>query len=281
MSKVALLILVIACGPGCTIYNVKFLGKLPSRPVPLGKFLGKLPSRSVPLGAAEGQEPWGRLALDELGTLTLNGEPLRLPYAHEPRRFGAAFVDASALPPAWRPPHAPEGGFLVASLERMSPLAVAGLRPFDVVRALDGAAPASAGALAESLGRVEPGRAVRLDVLTPRGPTSIEAAALADIDASLSLNLFLFDYERSNAAWHFGLGPFTHLAYHWEAVYDSEKAPEGGEHPWPRYVKTSYWRFLFDLFQSWTWVDLATGRERTRWRLFGLGPEGEWKEAGS
>ena len=51
---------------------------------------GKLRSRAETLGGGEGGHPWGVLAFDELGSLTLNGQVLSLPSAQETHRFGVS-----------------------------------------------------------------------------------------------------------------------------------------------------------------------------------------------
>lgn len=78
-------------------------------------------------------EPWAELGLDELGRVTLDDHPLDLPRAQEDVRLGIHLVNLDGLPVQWRPDHAKDGGVMVTWLAEESPLAVAGLRPFDVI----------------------------------------------------------------------------------------------------------------------------------------------------
>ena len=66
------------------------------------------------------------LAFTRTGGMTVNGQLVELPQAEERRQFGVTLVDAAALPPVWRPGHAPRGGVLIASLHKASPLAIRG-----------------------------------------------------------------------------------------------------------------------------------------------------------
>jgi hypothetical protein len=232
---------------------------------------GRLPAEPQLLGVGVGREPWGELALNSLGTLTINGQALAVPFAQERRNFGVGFADASALPPAWRPAHAPDGGILVAYVERASPLALAGLRPFDAVRRLGGEPVAGADALAASLAALEPGAAAVLDVETPRGSARIEAAASPGYKDETGVEVeCVFAYGSSRTAWSFSLGePFVPLIKLWSGVTNEEPgARNRGGPPGSEYRRHFAWGILWDLVRRHARRDLVTGEKKVYWTLF-------------
>ncbi len=241
----------LAAVAGCRISGGTLEGRVKAMPVMLG---------------VKGQEPWGRLAFDDFGNLSINGQVLSLPIAQENRRFGLSFVDASALPRAWRPAHASEGGLMVSSIELASPLAIAGLRPFDVVVALEGEPAVDGRSLATRLQQIAPGRDVRLEALTPRGPGTFRVKTPEALRDSTRFNITpLFYYGRSPLGFSVIL-PGAALA--WSSwIYDGEPKPEN-DGPSPAYYRQLKWEALLGIFSCRTTENLYTGKKKRRLDLF-------------
>ncbi len=225
---------------------------------------GKLRSRPETLGGGEGRHPWGVLAFDELGSLTLNGQVLSLPSAQETHRFGVSFIDAAALPQAWRPKHAADGGPMVSAIERASPLAIAGLRPFDIVRSVQGQAIGDIEALTRTLGEFEPGRVVRIEAMTPRGPRAFEAEAVPEVYDLTSTEVFPLFYARGQT-WRRFICPVFSI---WRIIQDGKQEGEGDSSPWPAYFDSFAWDLTFDLVQYRSSRNLYTGETKRSLVIF-------------
>lgn len=164
---------------------------------------------------------------DELGNATLNGQPLRLPTARENERYGVTVVDLSALPPAWRPDDAPEGGFMVAALEKASPLAAAGLQPTDLVYAVDGARPASVQDLIRALREAPLDRPVKL-AIGRKGDVAIEVEAAGGVRDSTHVYVpFLAEGRGAANGSSLGLGPWDGLFWYQSTLADHRTTDEG------------------------------------------------------
>lgn len=232
--------------------------------VPDWSLKGKLRSTPETLGGGEGRQPWGVLAFDELGSLTLNGQILSLPFAQEIHRFGVSFIDASALPSAWRPKHAAEGGPMVSAIGRASPLAIAGLRPFDIVRSVQGQTIREIEALTRVLGEFEPGRVVRIEAMTPRGPKVFEAEAVPEVYDLTSTEVFPFFYAKGQTWKRFICPVFSS----WRIIQDGKPEGEANSSPWPAYFDTSAWDLIFDLVKYHSSKNLYTGETKRSFVIF-------------
>lgn len=219
-------------------------------------------------------------ACDQLGNLTLNGRPLHLPTRSEGKRFGITVVDAGALPPAWRPDHAQDGGLLVTGLDKGSPFAIVGLRPLDRIVAVDGKPVATPDELVGALS-VEPDAPVNLSAVDPDGdpvwperrrphgaqgePVLEARAADGPRDSQVFRAPLLFERRLSSAGGSFGFGPLDSLFY-WRAAsmhgYDAD--PDTGH---STYTRRFEWGALLNLV-LWERAVLPNGEERSRLRLF-------------
>lgn len=216
---------------------------------------------------SHGDEPLV-LAFDRLGHLTLNGQALELPQARERVRFGIGVVDAGALPPPWRPAHARDGGLLVASLEKASPLAVAGLRPFDRIAELDDEPVGTPAELARRLGDTEPGAEVRLGVVRASGePAALVAAATERVgdDQRIWVPL-LFELRSSATGKAFGAGPFD-LLFRSRSRLEHRYVLEG-DRGHSLYEERFGWDVLGGLLGWESLTDPVTGEGRSALRLF-------------
>lgn len=232
---------------------------------------GNLPGPVISPAALGGD---GALAVDRLGNLTLNGRVLDLPRGAERVRWGLSAVDAGALPPVWRPPHAEDGGVLIAGLAAASPLAMAGLRPLDRVLTLDDAAPEGPRELCARLAAAE---RVRLEVRSPDGARRrVEAEAAEDgvEDNERFYVPYLFERQASAAGESFGFGPLD-LVLWFRALVERrvEAAPDfdgwgrqvqrlAARDP-SRYVDRLDWGVLGNLVR---WTRVTDGDEE-RWQL--------------
>ncbi len=220
------------------------------------------------LGGEDGRTPWGKLELNVLGGLTLNGQILAVPFASENRSFGVAFCDAGALPKVFRPRHAQEGGILVAYVDRISPLAVAGLKPFDRVERIGGVRPETVQDAVTRLKSLGAGEVATLDVMKPEGAERMEAPVLPDYGSVTHVEIpFLFDTGGNWTATYFVLGdPLSLLAF-WSGLTNTLP----GRH---RHVSSTSYHRLFkwgiggDLLSREHWTQTSTGRETVIWRLF-------------
>lgn len=164
------------------------------------------------------------LDVDAQGNLLLHGHVLSLPQAREDRRWGAVFLDVSPLASSWRPLTATEGGIVVAAVRSDSPLAMAGLRPFDRIKTIDGEAVASVGSLVARLEAVPEGSKVRLDCEThvernedwSNATHHCVAVAGGELDAAHQLWLpLIFEERRKSDRSELTIGPLDSLFYTW------------------------------------------------------------------
>jgi len=207
------------------------------------------------------------LAFDPRGNLTVNGQVLELPKRREQRRVGIGVVDIGPMPAVWRPQHAIEGGILVSSLMKASPLAIAGLRPFDRIRSLNGDPVADVRTFAEKIA-VDEGTALRLEIVKPNGKEdTIEAEAGELVNDSHKVHVPLLFERRSSPTGHaFGFAPFDTLFYYrtttqHEYVLDAELAHS-------TYQDHFEWGVLGNLLFYESVVDAHTGETKSRFRLF-------------
>lgn len=244
------LVALLALAAGCAELDVALPGRL--RP-------GLLEA------VASGADEPAVLALDRLGNLTLNGQTLDLPVAAERRRFGVSLLDLGPLPPAWRPRHAPGGGVMVGLLAKASPLAVVGLRPLDLVRAVNGVAVASPDDVVAALG-VEQGEQVRVEALRPDGTTAtFEVSAGKPVDdVERFFTPFLFERGTSATGDSFSVGPFDLLFWWCDRL---EHAYASGVDP-SVYLRRFTWGCLGNLVYYERVRDVRTREERSVVRLF-------------
>ncbi|MCW8141358.1 MAG: PDZ domain-containing protein [Planctomycetota bacterium] len=224
------------------------------------------------------------MSFDRLGDVRIAERRIDLPKRREVERFGLTVVDVTSLH-RLAPPHLLEHRLVVSSIERPSPLAAAGLRPFDAVTALDGRPVESLDDLVTRLGAKEPGEAARLSVVRPGGQTAeVTAEAAERVTRSGGFRVPLLVERQSSGAGHaLGLGPLDALFYyrsaleHW-AVPRGAPAPDAS--PFPpvdqelaiasrsRFGRRFEWGALLNMFLWESDVDLQTGEERGRFRLF-------------
>jgi hypothetical protein len=226
---------------------------------------GRLRPGLLEAAASASDEP-AILALDRLGNLTLNGQTLDLPTAAERRRFGVSVIDLGPLPPAWRPTHAPEGGVMVGLLAKASPLAVAGLRPLDLVRAINGAPVTSPDDVVAALD-VPQGEQVRVEVTRPDGATAtFEVSAGKPVDdVERFFTPFLFERGTSATGDAFSFGPFDAVFWWCDRL---EHAYAGGAGDPSAYLRRFTWGCLGNLVRYERVRDVLTGEERSVVRIF-------------
>jgi hypothetical protein len=208
------------------------------------------------------------LAFDPLGLLTLNGRAIDLPHAVERRRFGLSVVDAGALPRVWRPSHAAEGGILVGSLPKASPLAIAGLRPFDRLVSV-GSVPVVT--VDDAVGPLEHVDEVTLAVVRPDGTPATIAAHAAEggvEDAERFTAPFLFEHRRSSVGVAFGFGPLDSLFW-WNDIV-AHVPTTHGRLGCSAYEARSAWGILCNIIRVQHRAAIEGGARTTRVTLFGL-----------
>jgi hypothetical protein len=189
----------------------------------------------------------GAFDFDGLGNPRFEGQLLRLPSAREPRRFGIAVVDVGAAPAAWRPPEAKEGGIVVASLARASPFAAAGLRPYDVIEAVNGTPPSSVEEVALALREAPPGGPVELEVRrgTPGERFTVAAEPAENVlDSSQVWIPFLFERRTATERGSVGLGPWDALFWYRDTYVNARRNGRSVEHGW---FEERSWGALFNL----------------------------------
>ena len=249
----------LVCAAGCGSLDVATRGAMPSD---LLEPVGSHPEEPLLLGC------------DDLGNLSLNGQPLDVPVSREPSRFGVGVADASQLPPPWRPAHAVRGGLLVTWLHRQSPLAVAGVRPFDVLLAVDGERvddPVHATQKLLAVGR----RGAQVEVVIrrrgSRQPQTLEVRSDAPLgDLGRVSFPFVFDRRESAAGDSFSVGPLSTLFWWRErrelthelggGTSTGAEVPALASHHEQRFE----WGALGNLLNWERARDLRTGRERSR-----------------
>lgn len=229
------------------------------------------------------------MTFDRLGDARVAERRVELPRGRELVRFGLTVVDVGPLH-RLVPAHVGDHRVVVSSLERASPLAAAGLRPFDVITAVDGQPVATIDDVLSRLSAKAEGDEVRLAVIRPGGEAAeIEAAAAERVLQSGGFWIpLLAERQKSGSGQALGLGPIDSLFYyrsaveHW-AVPPAEpaEAREADERsPFPpveaelnqasrsRFSRRFEWGTLLNMFVYESEVDLQTGEERSRFRLF-------------
>jgi membrane-associated protease RseP (regulator of RpoE activity) len=238
------------------------------------------------------------MSFDRLGDATIALRPVDLPKGRELERFGLTVVDVAPLHrlvPAHVAPHR----IVVSSLERPSPLAAAGLRPFDVVVAVDGQPVTTIEDVIPRLAAKEPGEPVTLTVIRPdgaRGDVTAEAAEQVLTSSSFKLPL-LVERQSSGSGHSLGLGPIDMLFYYravteHRALPPQQRVQPTEENPFPpaaavqampsrsRFARRFEWGTLLNLLLWESVTDLQSGAERSRLRVlwvlsFGDDLEGE------
>lgn len=182
----ALLLALVLLAPGCGSFDVYLAGT----------------SHRTPPAAALRFDPAGRPYVGE--------ERVFLPLAQEDLRYGVVFVDATPLPPAWRPAHAPRGGVLVGAVDRASPLAIAGLQSFDLVESVAGRPVLSPSEAVEPL---RTAAEVELAVVGFDGQRrTVRARAVEQVQEVGGFHVpFLVESRSSSSGSAFGLGPLDVL----------------------------------------------------------------------
>ncbi len=219
----------------------------------------------VPEGYVEAPppKPDPNVQISEPGSgLTLLGVPLSLLTASEEEWFGVTLVDLGALPPAWRQPYAPSGGLMVTRLRRASPLAVEGLRPYDVIVAIDGKPAGDPVRAVRALGT----RSARLTVALPEGGTrTIEARARRKINDLKEFHaIFLTQWKDAPLGASFGFGPLDAIfGYHRTTkVNDLDRQA----------FRATRWGVLWGLVSYFGETDVRTEKGKRTLRLFWLIP---------
>lgn len=231
------------------------------------------------------------MSFDRLGDARVAERRVELPKGRELERFGLTVVDVGPMH-RFVPAHVRGHRVVVSSLERPSPLAVAGLRPFDVITAVDGQPVRAIEDVIPRLAAKEPGEAVRLSVVRPGGEVAEVTAEASErvLRAGGFWLLFLAERQSSGAGHSLGLGPIDALFYyrsvldHWAVPPAAPSAPSeaSAASPFPpveaelarssrsRFARRFEWGTLLNMFFYESQVDLQTGEELSRFRLFWL-----------
>ncbi len=221
------------------------------------------------------------LTLGRGGEVRVEGEPLRLDSVREVGRFGLTLVDAGAIPRPWRTPHLADGGPVVSRIAAASPLAKAGLHPWDVVREVNGSPVTDAGDVLRRLEAVAPGDPVWLSVRgpfddEPRDVVASEVGSALDDRTSFAVP-FLFELETSPHASFFWfpegilLGGVLFARFEGYTVEPSDGLfDDDGWNEWKTndYFAYSSWQTLAGLIRWKTSKNVRTGEERSTLRLF-------------
>ncbi len=185
------------------------------------------------------------------GFAAIHSRTVDLPRAQEDVHQGVVLIDSTPLPPGWRPRHAPAGGLLVSAVHTASPLALVGLRPYDLVLEVEGGAhPPTLASTVHALGR--PRVALRVRHLDGR-EERLEAEAAPRVEGQNLLVTCVI-----NAAW-------SHTGVTWELVSpllwwcDSSVRYRSSR----GYADSFGWGALLDLFAYRRWTERTTGE--TRW----------------
>lgn len=244
----ALLVLVPVVGCGNITINFDKPPRTLARDVP------------IPGGAA-------LLEADDMGNLLLAGDPLQVEPHSEHARFGVTCVDAGALPRAWRPQHLAQfEGPMVTSLYTASPMAFAGLSPFDGVESIDGVALDGPEKLVDLLGAARPGETVTLQVLSPDGRREITADASDGVSDSSNFYLpFVYLYRKSAVESRVEIGPLG------LSEYQSKITDTGpGDGPWSGHLRSVSWSTVLNLL-SYKGTSTLDGESLySQWRILWL-----------
>lgn len=218
------------------------------------------------------------MTFDPLGGMViLPDRRVELPRAREGERFGVTVVDTTPLG-RFAPRHVAAARVMVSALDYASPLAAAGLRPFDVVAALDGQAVTTIDDLVGRLAAKAPGDVARLSVVRADGAAAeVEAAASDGANGSSVVHVpFLFERHSSGAGHSLGLGPLDLLFFfrsfvdHFGVPPDAAAAPLAAHESRSRHARRFEWGALFNLIFYVTETDLRTNVEQSKLRLFWL-----------
>ncbi|MCA8921003.1 MAG: hypothetical protein KDD82_04295 [Planctomycetes bacterium] len=213
-------------------------------------------------GALVHEDPEG-LGFMADGTPLIYGQPVALPRVSEQTRYGVSFVDTTPLPVAWRLRAAPEGGVVVASVQRGSALARAGVRPLDRVERVGREVPEGKWATNTIRQALEGGNDLELTLRRPNGELRQVSVAPnhEGIQTSSKVRLLsLVGWASGNAGSGYRVGPGGILWNSRDVTFTSPKHT----------VVRSEFGCLFDLFATRSEVDLETGEERSCVRLLWL-----------
>lgn len=227
------------------------------------------------------------MSFDRLGEARVGDRRVELPHGREVVRFGLTVVDVGPMR-RFVPAHVQGHRIVVSSLEAASPLAAAGLRPFDVVTAIDGAPVTTVDDVISRLSAKEEGEEARLSIIRPDGaPAEVRAAAAERVLEGGGFWVPLLVERQSSGSGHaLGLGPLDGLFYyrsvvdHWAVPPAAATGADDAGAPFPpveraldresrsRYSRRFEWGALLNIFFYESEVDLQTGEERGRFRLF-------------
>jgi hypothetical protein len=210
------------------------------------------------VGTLAPDQDQGALRFDANGYPEVYERPVDLPRAQEDHRYGLVVVDSSPLPPGWRPRHAPDGGVLVAALDRASPLARAGVRSSDLILAVNGEPIDSPEQLVVALQEADRVELIGQSRWGPR-PYTITAEPSDEVAGVSSFQLpAVFSVASSDTGTGVTVGPLGLL-------FASRAALMTNDH---RYVERSEWGFLLDLFRYRSETETSTGKTKSRFTLF-------------
>lgn len=236
------------------------------------------------------------MTFDRVGVPLVGYHAAHLPRAEALRRFGVTLVDARPLG-ALAPDNARAHPVVVAALERGSPLAHAGVRPFDAIAAIDSRPATALADVADRLAGAAPGAVLALAIVRPGGEAltvEVEASdhALEYDQTKLPL---LFEHQGSSGGWSLGLGPLDlllgarHAIEHWAVPPPASALPQPGAPPGPpeplalgevresrsRFRDRVQWGVLWGLVGWERETELPAGETRSRLRLFWLFTAGD------
>lgn len=152
--------------------------------------------------------PW-HLNFDDNGHAFVGRERLFLNEVREYRYFGVTILDLRELPKDWLGGHS-NARFVVSHLEKASPLAVAGLRPYDRILKINGKK-----ALLSRLKKAfkDPQR-IELEAQRPSGRVISVITARSNLGNEGRVQVFDFDIRHGNAGTQHSFGPFS-ILWHW------------------------------------------------------------------
>jgi hypothetical protein len=236
------------------------------------------------------------MTFDRVGVPLVGYHAAHLPRAEALRRFGVTLVDARPLG-AMAPDNARAHPIVVAALERGSPLAHKGVRPFDAIAAIDSKPATELADVAARLAGAAPGDVLALAIVRPGGEAltvEVEASEHALEYDQTKLPL-LFEHQGSSGGWSLGLGPLDlllgarHAVEHWAAPPPASALPRPGAPPGPpeppalgevresrsRFRDRVQWGVLWGLVGWERETELPAGETRSRLRLFWLFTAGD------
>ena len=199
-----------------------------------------------------GKDP-EHLTFDTAGRPRVDWQRVHLPRAVENVDYGVVVVDTTPLPLGWRPKHAPDGGVMVSAVDVAAPLAIAGLRPYDVIKRMNGS---SIFSVLQVATRFELKERVILEVVDREGQRkTLEAEAAGGVHASSELHVSaLFHYRTSRTGTSLIVGPSLFKvasSLRWSREESSYREYFG-------------WSALLDFFFYESETDSTTGEVRSR-----------------